>query len=438
MPRYAYRAVTPRGRMLRGRLEAGGEEDLARLLRSAGLHLVRARPIPDPTSPAPGLALAAGPTGPKRHPDHRRSQAVSRAHGTPRLLASVLTPRLPARDLQPVCLHLDQALGAGVPLMETLADLAESAPHRPLRRLLWTLRADVAAGLPLSRAFGRHADRLGPMVEPVIRAGEDSGNLAAAFRHLADHLAWRDGLDRRLAAALRYPLIVLAAVAGLFVFLMIALVPELAGFLTALGQGLPWQTRALIATSETVVRWGPLLVPGLAFVVVLLAAATRISPGLAYTRDAVLLGLPGVGHVIRRLALARFAHFFALMIRAGVPLDQCLRTGGAVLGNRVLHEALETAATAVTAGLPLSQALRLAGAFPPLVWRMVRVGEDSGDLVRALAHVEAVHTRDATDATERLGAVVEPALLGLAGTLLGWIVWAVLVPVYDGIATMPV
>jgi type IV pilus assembly protein PilC len=404
MPVFAYRAADQRGRVIRGRAEAAGEVELHRLLRDGGLHLLKA-------VPAGGAAARA--------------------------LPAWMGARRPSlREQRHLFLHLERVLRAGVPLLAALSDLREATSDPVPREVLRLAHAGVAAGRPLSQALGGQERALGPLVEPVLRAGETGGDLAGACDHLAAHLAWREDLDQRLRKGLRYPLLVLVVISALFVFLMTVVVPELTTFLTTLGDGPPPQTRALVALSEAVVALGwPTL--ALAPLVVLgLPLARRASPKFARWLDGVLLALPIVGPIHRRLALTRFTRFLALMFRAGVPLPQCLEVGRAVLGNRVLSEALDISTRAVTTGHPLSEALAMAGRFPPLVIRMTRVGEDSGDLAGALEQVGAFHDQDLSEATDRLATLVEPLLLLVAGGLMGWIVWAVLLPVYDGVVLL--
>ncbi|WP_041795346.1 type II secretion system F family protein [Pararhodospirillum photometricum] len=402
MPLFAYRAVNARGRVLRGRLEARDLTDVTRALRAAGLH---------------PLGLVSVP--PAREGGMRR---LARRR------------RVPLRELEHLCLHLERALDAGVPLLEALADARSVTVNAALAAVLDALAQDVGRGHALSEALARQEARLDPVMAPLIRAGEESGHLTQAFQTLGAHLAWRDDLKRRLGKAVRYPLLVLSVLAGVLFFLTGAVLPDLSTFLAGLGDGPPVQTRALLATSQAMGQLGPWIALGFALAGLGLTVGRRLSPEIAYRIDALLLHLPLIGPLIRRLALARFAHGVALLFQAGVALPQCLAIGRGVLGNRCLAEALDTAAAAVSAGHPLSEALRLSGQFPPLVWRMVRVGEDGGDLAGALEHVGRYHDRDATESSERLVALSEPLLLLVAGGLMAWIVWAVLLPVYDALS----
>jgi type IV pilus assembly protein PilC len=405
MPLFAYRAANDRGRIIRGQAEAPGVRDLHRGLKSAGLHLLQAAPA------------RVG----------RRSLLPTWAAGRPKL-----------REQRQLFLHLERALVAGVPLLAVLEDMRVVTQDPALRDLLRTAHGAVSGGAPLSEALGegvggRGRDLLGPLVGPILRAGETGGDLAGACGHLSRHLAWREDLSQRLRKATRYPALVLVVITGLFFFLMGVVVPELTTFLTSLGERPPFQTRALIALSEGVSAVGWLLPFGLALGVGLLSLARRTSPPVARFLDGFVLALPVLGPIQRRLALTRFTHFFSLLFRAGVPLTQCLEVGRDVLGNRVLSEALGISARAVSAGHPLSEALSMSGQFPPLVTRMARVGEDGGDLAGALEQVGGFHDQDLREAADRLSTLLEPTLLLVAGGLMGWIVWAVLLPVYDGV-----
>ncbi|MCF8481021.1 MAG: type II secretion system F family protein [Rhodospirillum sp.] len=408
MPLFAYRAANNQGRIIRGQAEASGERDLHRRLKAAGLHLLRASPA---------------------------------RVGARRLLSGSVAGRPKLREQRHLFLHLERALGAGVPLLAVLEDLRAVTQDPALRDLTRTAHGAVAGGRPLSEALGegtggRGRPLLGPLVGPVLRAGETGGDLAGACGHLSRHLAWREDLSLRLRKATRYPVLVLVVIVGLFFFLMGVVVPELTTFLTSLGERPPLQTRALIALSEGISAFGWTIPLVLAAGAGLLPLARRVSPPIARSLDALLLALPILGPIQRRLALTRFTHFFALLFRAGVPLTQCLEVGRDVLGNRVLAEALGISARAVAAGHPLSEALAMSGQFPPLVTRMARVGEDGGDLAGALEQVGAFHDQDLTEAADRLSTLLEPALLMVAGGLMGWIVWAVLVPVYDGVVLL--
>ncbi len=408
MPVFAWQAVNARGRMVRGRMEAVDEADLHGRLRHANLHLFGAHAVKDGRD-------GAGTDRSWRHllPGRRES----------------------ARDLQQLFLHLERVLRAGVPLMTALGDIRSLTEPPRLRRVMEQVRRDVGAGVPLSEAFGRHQRVVGTATAPILRAGEESGHLTDALAHLCTHLRWTEDLGRRIRKALRYPVIVLGSALGSGLFLLAGVVPQLSLFFAQQNTELPVQTRALLAFGEGVAVGLPYGIGLLALAVGLFGPGAKWAP-VGRLRDRVMLALPGVGPVLHRIALSRFAHFFAVLFRAGVPLSRCLETAGAVMGNRVLTESVEVIDSAVAAGSPLSDAMRFTGRFPTLVVRMVRVGEDTGDLAGALEHVSAFHDRDVEDATDRMVSLLEPVVMVIAGGVLAWMAWAVLLPILDGAVTL--
>ncbi len=392
--RYAYRALDAQGRSLRGVLHAMGEADLDRRLRESGLALVWCRP--------------------------------ARGAGRP----------VPARDLLHLCLHMAHMLRAGVPLLTTLEEVEEATPPRRLRDAVADVRRAVRDGALLSQALAQHPRLFGPVMAGVVAAGERTGHLADSFDHLAVHLRWQEDLSRRVRKALRYPLFMLVVMTGVIALMVGFVVPQVSTMLAPLGQSLPPVTRALMGLATGVRAGAPwlLLVAGVGGG--LLVFLARRLPALAWRRDALLLRLPLVGRALHALALARFVHFLAVTYGAGIPLLEGLAIARGVVGNRAMDRALARAGAAVRGGTALSEALGESGLFPRLVRRMVRVGEETGDLDGALAHVTAFYDREARDRLDTLVAVIEPTLTMVVGLLMAWIVVAILLPVYEAVHSM--
>jgi type IV pilus assembly protein PilC len=222
----------------------------------------------------------------------------------------------------------------------------------------------------------------------------------------------------------------------LFLFMMTLVVPQVVSFLTGLGQELPVMTKALIATSDFVKGyWYVLLgVPILAAIFV--RVMRKSSAAFAYQYDFFLLRLPKVGEISRKICLARFAHFFATMFQSGVPILTCLDTARRVVGNLCLERSLGTVRTGVEDGEPLSIGLRNTGEFPNLVVRLVKIGEDSGNLGETLNNVTSFYDRDVDEAVDGLVGMIEPILTAFAGLMMAWIVIAVVGPIYDSISKL--
>lgn len=395
MPLFAYRAINDKGRSVRGQINAVNETELFQQLHELGLELVDAAVVKE------------------------------------RKLALALSGSVKNRDLVQTCLHLEQLSGAGVPLIEALADLRESTDQPRLRNIIAEIYRDVSDGAPLSEAFGKHPKVFGPVFTALLAAGEESGNITESFTQLVKHLKWTDAVNSKVKKAIRYPSFILAMITFLFIFMMGYVVPQVVGFLRDQGTELPIITRSLIATSDFMSSYWYVV---LALPIALFAAVkigSKVSDAFAYKVDQALLQVPTLGPTIRKISLSRFAHFFAVMFNSGVPILQCLETAQRVVVNRCLTEALTVVREQVQTGESLSAALKQSGQFPNLVTRMVRIGEESGNLSGTLENVTDFYDRDVDDTVDKLIAMAEPALTVIAGLMMAWIVAGVLGPIYD-------
>lgn len=400
MPHYSYRAINVKGRQIRGALAAANELDLQQALHGIGLELIDCQ--------------AAG---------------VKRS-----FLA--LRGRLVTRDLIQLCVHLEHLQRAGVPLLEGLADIRDStdAPH--LRDLTAEIHRDVSEGKLLSVAFAKHPKVFGNVFTALIAAGEETGKLTDSFRYLVRHLKWTDAMTAKVRKATRYPAVVAFVVLGVTIFLMAGVVPQVVDFLAANDQELPIWTIALIATSGFVSNYWYILLglPIVAFVGVKLG--TRHSADFAYRIDYLALRLPVLGQVIQKIALARFAQMFAVMFQSGIDILTCLDAGRRVVGNRALAEGMGLVKQQVQAGSSLSAAMASSGEFPSRVTRMVKIGEDTGNLTETLAQVADFYDQDVDESIDAMIAMIEPTLTAVLGLIMAWIAIAVFGPIYSGLDQM--
>lgn len=397
MPHYAYRAVNANGRQVHGSLTATNEIDLHGALLEIGLELIDCKTA----SARRGLAA--------------------------------LRDRITTQDLIQLCVHLEQMQRAGVPLLHCLADIRDSTESPRLRDLAAEIHRDVSEGQVLSAAFAAHPRVFGTVFTALIAAGEATGNLAESFRYLVRHLRWTDAMTAKVRKATRYPALVAVVVLAVTIFLMAGVVPQVVDFLNSSNQALPIWTVALIATSAVVQVYWPIIV-GLPIVAaVSIRTMRRRSEDVAYRVDAAILRLPGIGSVVRKIALARFAQMFAVMFQSGIDILTCLDAGRRVLGNRALAEALTLVKQQVQAGSTLSAAIAASGEFPSRVTRMVKVGEDTGNLGQTLQEVAMLYDQEVDRGIDGLIAMVEPLLTAVLGLIMAWIALAVFGPIYDSL-----
>lgn len=392
MKSFAYKAIDDAGRTHRGTLDATHLEDLEQRLQRLGLSLIRATPQRT------------------RHPGGKS---------------------LPRRDLIQLCFHLEQLARAGVPLLESLSDLRDSLPHGRLRQSVGALGESVSGGRTLSQAMEEQRAAFPEVFRSIIQVGELTGQLTTLCQRLADTLKREDELAsyaRRLAI---YPLFMLAVIVGALTVALIFLVPQLSSLFQNLGQDLPAHTRALIAASRFATDYSLVVLAG----GVALGGAgllyTRHSPQAARQVHRALLALPLLGPVQKQIILARFASVFALMYSSGIHITDCLRACSGITPNTLMKDALQHALERINDGASLSGAFQESGLFPPLVIRMLRMGESTGALDATLGNVNYFFERDVNEAIARTQAWLEPALtLGL-GMVLLWVMMSVLGPVYD-------
>jgi type IV pilus assembly protein PilC len=391
MAQFAYTAMDASGRLQRGRLQAAHVEELEARLARMGLDLIRYR--------ATRLQL------------HNRNVA--------------------RRDVIHVCFQLEQLLRAGVPPAQSLRDLAEGMEHAPMRDLLLLLAEGVERGRPLSEGLAAHPRVFDSVFVALVRAGEHSGHLPEALADLGEALRWQDSLTTRITQVLLYPAVVVAVMIGVLVFLMMHVVPQLVAFITSLDGELPLATRGLLATSDAVLAYGPWVLAAAVIVSVFFTRKVRRDDDWRRRWDAWRLRLWVTGPIRHESELARITRVMALMYGAGVPVLDLLASATAATRNSAVAHAMVRARLAVIDGSGLAAAFQQSGLFPPLVVRMLHVGESTGALDAALLNVSGWFERDVSVRVERLERALEPATTLILGVLVGWVVLAVLGPVYD-------
>ncbi|MBL8642494.1 MAG: type II secretion system F family protein [Rhodospirillaceae bacterium] len=399
MPQYAYRALNDTGRQVRGKINAANESDLYQQLNKLGLMLVDSKPVKE------RKVLGGG-------------------------------RNIQARDKIQFFVHLEQLQAAGVPLIDSLTDVRDSADDPRLRDLTTDIINDVSGGTPLSQAFEKHPKVFGDLYAALVSAGEESGKLTESFQHLVHHVKWEEAIRARIVKAVRYPIIVLVVITGMLGFMMGVVVPGIVEFLQSNNTALPPLTVALIATSNFVQDyWWVIIITPIALFAGL-AGVRASSDKMRYAFSCLGLRVPRIGALVSKIAISRFAHFFAVMFQSGVPILQCLETAQRVVANRCLEESLKIVRQQVQNGEPLSMAMRNSGQFPSLVTRMVKIGEDSGNLGGVLDNVTDFYDKDVDEAIDAMIGMIEPAMTAISGVIMGWIVIGVMGPIYDSLGNL--
>jgi type IV pilus assembly protein PilC len=332
--------------------------------------------------------------------------------------------------------QMEQLSRAGVPLLEGLAEIRDSTPNPAFREVLSGLVAGVEGGQMLSQAMEEHPKIFTNVFLSLVKAGEQTGQLTEVFDNLASTLKWQGELVSKTKKLLAYPLFVMTVVLGATAFLMTFLVPQMAGFLGNLGQELPFQTKLIIAISDALVNywWAFILVP--LTIVLAVVITLKKSADARYKFDYIKLHLPITGGILKKIILARFARYFALMYQTGIPILDAIKTCEGIVDNQVVADSLSRAHQQISSGERMSEAFHGTGMFPPMVVRMIKMGESTGALDNSLLNIAYLYDRDVNDSIDKMLSLIEPALTVVLGGILGLIMFAVLGPVYESFGKM--
>ncbi len=340
------------------------------------------------------------------------------------------------RDLVMFCFQLEQLTRAGVPMLEGLNDLRESTTSPYFQKVLGAVAGEVEGGKMLSQALAEHPNVFDEVFVNLVAAGEQTGQLPDVFDNLSNTIKWQDELMSQTKRLLMYPAIVFVVVSIAVGVLMIFLVPEMTKFITSIGQELPWNTKLLIFISNAFVHYWWLFISLPILLIVAVALYIKQNPAARYRFDYLKLKLPITGEILQKIIMARFARYFALMYKTGIPVLNAIKTCENIVGNHVVADALSRVHAQINAGDTMSDSFHNAGLFPPLVVRMIKVGESTGSLDKSLMNVSYFYDRDVNDLMQKMLKLIEPALTIILGLVLLFIMASVLLPIYDSFGKM--
>lgn len=344
--------------------------------------------------------------------------------------------KVKVKDLIVFCLHFEQLDRAGVPVLDSIADVRDAAENPRMRDIMAGVYESVKNGQMFSEALSKYPGVFDDVFVGLVSTGEQTGDLSESFTHLADHMKWSSDIQRKVKKAIRYPIGLLILLTIVIAVLMVFVVPKLIEFIVSQGFEIPLHTAALIATSAFFADYWYLvpIVPTVLFIV--LRALYKNSDEFAYKFDGMMLHFPVVGQTMRKIDMARFTHFFAVMFKSGVDILQSLDAATKVVSNRVLKESIATVRRSVATGNTLTDSLRISNQFPSLVVRMFKVGEDSGNMNDALENINFFYSREVNDSVDKMVGMIQPTLTIVMGMLIFWIIAAIFGPLYESFSKM--
>lgn len=395
MEKYKYKAINANGRPVRGVLGAMSEADLFNQLQAAGLELVNC-------------------------------SELSKKRGKAGFFSKVET-----RDLIQFFIHVDQLETAGVPVLEALADVRDTTENMMLRDAVSEIYRDVTEGSKLSEAMAKHPKIYKNLYVSLIASSEETGKMSETYKQLIKYLKWVDTMESRVRKATRYPMILGIVVIGAISVMMGLVVPQIVEFIRAMDFDLPFATTSLIATSDFFQEYWWVVIGTPIFLVALIFALRRASASIRFKIDRWMIDAPIMGPLIRKINIARFCQTFGALYASGLPILSAIAASTNTVSNLALVDALETIQGALRTGSTLSQSFNATGEFPSLVIRMMKVGEESGNLTSVLDQVSEFYTNDVDEEVEKLIAMIEPSLTMVLGVMILWIAVGVFGPIYN-------
>ncbi|CAD7841526.1 MAG: General secretion pathway protein F [Olavius algarvensis Delta 4 endosymbiont] len=351
--------------------------------------------------------------------------------GTPgRRPARSFFGRVKPAEIAATTRQLATLLGTGFQLVAALDLLIPQTKTAALKKALARIKEALGEGQSFARALEQFPGIFSPLYINMVRAGESSGTLEIILERLADISENQVALNERIKTTLAYPLFVSFFGVVVLIVLMLFVVPSITSIFADLDQVLPLPTRMLLFTSSLLTTYWWLLCLGVAGLFFILRAAGNTQQGKRY-RDRALLQLPVIGILTRKLAMARFSRTLGSLLENGVAVLTALATVKNITGNVIISQAVQAAADEVEKGARLGKALVQAPVFPSLAIQMISVGEQSGNLEFMLAKIADIFEKEVEAQLLRAVALLEPVMIILIGSLVGFIVLSICLPIFE-------
>lgn len=393
MPTYAYAARGRDGRTQRGSLAAENRHALVQALQSRGLTV-------EPSS------ISEKTSGSK-----------------------LTTRRVKAVELLLFTRQMATMVNAGLPLLQSLDILAEQTEDQQFSRIIQAIAQDVEGGETFSEALRKYHRVFPDLYVSMVRAGEASGDLDGVLIQLADYMEATAELKRRIRSAMTYPVVAFSMIILMATGLIMFVVPQFAVIFNELGGTLPAPTRILIMISDILRTWKSILVVLGVIAAVIAVRMYKQTPSGAFNLDKLKLKIPIFGKLNRKASVSRFTRTLATLTRSGVPILQAMEIVERTCGNEVFARAISSSADSVRNGETLADPLARSGEFPPMVTRMISVGEKTGALEQMLEKISDFYDSEVKATVDSLTSLIEPLLIMFMGIIVGGIVIALFLPI---------
>lgn len=395
MQNYIYKARDDFGKEVRGTMMADNEVELANKISHLGYYLVRSEVMAEAQQLKSGKKIA----------------------------------RMKSKDLLNFTLHLATLIDAGVPLVAALRDLAQDETKENLQKIIDDVRYRVESGSSLKEALSSHPRSFPKLYTAIVGAGESTGKLPICLNELARLIDWQLDLGAKVKEAATYPIILFCVMLGVVTLLLVKMIPTFKPIFKEMGVELPGPTQFVLNVSDFVLKWWPIILGTMVMLVVGYIMSNATAKG-KYRIDSIKLKLPVLGDLLRKIFLSRFCHTFALGLKSGVNILAALDLAGEVVGNVRLQRSVLKARDSVNVGEKLGTSFHVSGEFPPLVVRMITVGEQSGALPQTIEKVNLFYDREVPATIRKMFALFEPMMIVFMAVIVGGIAIAIFLPMF--------
>jgi type IV pilus assembly protein PilC len=399
MPLFQYKAIDTSGKFIQGSLDASNSADLENRLEKMDMDLVTFK------QKEPGVDILG-------------------------------RNKVDRRDLINFSFYLEQLTHAGVPILEGLSDLRDGEENVTFRDVISGVIEAIEGGNTFSQALGIYPKIFDDIFVSLIKVGERSGKMSEVLIDITYTLKWQDELLAKAKKIMMYPLVTGTLIMAVILFMMIFVVPDIMQAIVSLGGAIPLETRALIAVSNFLVNFWYLVIAAPFVFSFLLRYFYRNNTKVRFKLDQLLLKIWLFGSVNEKIKISRFTRYFALMFASGITVLDAINLSKTVVSNSVLEDGIDRAWQQISEGNSISESFKNIGIFPPLVIRMLRVGESSGEMDKSLSNVSYFFDRDINDSIDKMEPIIQTALMATIGIIVLWLAMSVMGPIYDTIGTI--
>ena len=399
MPLYKYKAIDAGGKFIQGSLDARNASDLELRLEKMEMDLVNYK---------------------------------AKEHGADLFGRN----KIGRRDLINFSFYLEQLTRAGVPILEGLADLRDGEENPTFRDIITGVIEGIEGGNSFSQALGLYPKIFDDVFVSLIKVGERSGKMSEVLIDITSTLKWQDELLAKAKSIMTYPAVMGSLVVSVVLGMMIFIVPDIMQAIVGLGGEIPLETRALMAVSNFLVHYWYLVIFGPIVMIIVLSYLYKTSSKARFKLDGLFLKIWLIGPISEKIKISRFSRYFALMFASGITVLDAIDLSKSVVGNSVLEDGIDRAWQQISEGGSISESFKNIGIFPPLVIRMLRVGESSGQMDKSLSNVSYFFDRDINDSIEKMEPIIQTGMMTTIGVVVLWLAMSVLGPIYDTIGSI--